>query len=114
MCWWNRPTYRVFVFPGPRSWPLPWSPALNLYFPALALNIYLLAPALNLFIPDLALSLGLPVHRFTVKVCYSDSVYLYVHYICLRTFFLSKLWEKSKLQLFEISSQDIFSIFLIF
>ena len=43
----------------------------------------------------------------------SDSVYLYMYYICLCTCFLSKLLEISKLQLFEISSKEIFSIFLI-
>ena len=51
--------------------------------PAVALvpgsNLYLTAPAPNLYFtsPVLALNLCLLVLRFTVKVCYSDSVYLY-------------------------------------
>ena len=35
------------------------------------------ALALNLLLPALVLNLCLPVLRFTVKICYSYSVYLY-------------------------------------
>ena len=41
------------------------------------------------------------------------STYMCTIYIRLCTYFLGKMWEISKLQLFEISSQEIFSIFLI-
>ena len=58
--------HRVFAFPRPR--PELWLSAPYLYFMALAHNLYL---------PALALNLCLPVLRFTVKVCYSYSVYLY-------------------------------------
>ena len=85
--------YGVFVF----SFPCP----LTLIF-----NLYLLATFLSLFLPTLTLNLCLPVLRFTVKVCYCYSVYLL---IC--TYFLSIMWEISKL--FEIFSQGILSIFLI-
>ena len=49
-----------------------------LCFPALAAgpNLYLTAPAPNLYFTAPALNLCLPVLRFTVKVCYSYSVYL--------------------------------------
>ena len=61
---------RVFVFPGPRLPALALAPApdLNLYFPA---------PASNLYLPALVLNFCLPLPRFTVKICYSYSVYLY-------------------------------------
>ena len=55
----------------------PSAPALNLYFLAPGPNLYLPAPAFNLFLPVLVLTLCLPVLRFTDKVCYSYSVYLY-------------------------------------
>ena len=38
---------------------------------------------------------------------------IYSYYIICMTVPLSKMWEISKLQLFEISSQEIFTIFLI-
>ena len=50
------------------SWPPAPGPGPNLYFTAPVLNLYLPAPALNLCSPVL---------HFTVKVCYSYSVYLY-------------------------------------
>ena len=95
------------------------APSYNLYFTAPALNLYLLASAFNLC---------LPVLRFTVKACYSYSVYLYklqsqeterlsVSYdyaytqrLLICTNLLSVMWEISKLQLFEISSQEILLI----
>ena len=66
---------RVFMFASPRLWP--WPPPLDLHLSAPALNLYFPAPALNLFLPALVLILCLPVLRFTVRVCYSYSVYLY-------------------------------------
>ena len=48
-----------------------------LCFPAPGPNLYLTAPAPNLYFTAPALNLCLPVLRFTVKVCYSYSVYLY-------------------------------------
>ena len=56
----------VSLPPGPQF--VLTGPALNFHFPA---------PALNLFLPALALNLCLPVLRFTVKVCYSCSVYIH-------------------------------------
>ena len=55
--------------PGPRSQPWPWPavPAPNLFFTALALNFFLPASVLNSC---------LSVLRLTVKVCFSNSVYL--------------------------------------
>ena len=83
----NTPLNGYLSFPGPGSdpgrWPRPWSPVINLYLPTSALNLYfpaptanlcLPAPTLNLFLPP---NLCLPVLRFTVKICYSYSVYLY-------------------------------------
>ena len=68
----------VFVFPSP--WPGPWLLALNLYFPAPALIcIYWPWPSIC-FLPDLLLNLCLPVLFFTVKVCYSYSVYLEMYW----------------------------------
>ena len=82
---------------------LPTSPALNLYLPP---------PAVNLFLPALALNLCSPNLRFIVKVCYSCSVYLHKLSVDLYVLtFLSIMWQTSIL--FNISSQQIFSIFLI-
>ena len=94
--------------PGPGSQLYLPAPALNLYFQSPTSNLYLPVPALNLFLPDLTLNLRLPVLRFTAKVCYIYSVYLYLHYIRLCTYFLGKMWEISKLHLFEISHKRYF------
>ena len=48
-----------------------------LCFPAPGLNLYLTVPVLNLYLPIPALNFCLPVLCFTVKACYSYSVYLY-------------------------------------
>ena len=56
------------------------APGPNLSLTAPALNLCLTAPAFNLYLPAPALSLCLPVLRFTVKGCYSYSVYLYKPY----------------------------------
>ena len=52
-------------------------PGRDLYLTALAPNLYLTAPAINLYLPALTHNLCLPVLRFTVKIFYSYSVYLY-------------------------------------
>ena len=64
----------TYLKQGSGSRPQP--PALNLYFPAQVPNFYLPVPALNFFLLALVLNLCFPVLRFTVKVCYSYSVYL--------------------------------------
>ena len=52
-------------------------PGPNLYLTTPTPNLYFTAPALNLYVPVPALNLCSPVLRFTVKVCYSYSVYLH-------------------------------------
>ena len=92
--------------PGPGP-----GPGRNLYLAAPVPNFYFTAPALNLYLRAPALNLCLPILRFAVKVCYSCSVCLYKLSVC--TNLLSIIWAISELQLFEISSQEIFPIFLI-
>ena len=76
--------YDVFVFPGPRAW----SPTLvpgpqfsgfgpQIVFSGLGPQFGFTGPPLNLFLPALAINLSLLVLRITAKVCYSYSVYLY-------------------------------------
>ena len=90
------------------------APGPNLYLTALAPNLYFTTPILNLYLPAPALSLRSPVLRFTIKVCYSYSVCLYKLSVFLYVLTcLSIMWAISKLQLFEISSQEFLSIFFI-
>ena len=82
-----------------------------LCFPAPGPNLFLTAPALNLYLLASALNSCLPVLRFTVKVCYSYNVYL--DKLSVYLYLLRLMWATSKLKLFEIYSQEIFSILLI-
>ena len=52
-------------------------PGPNLYLTTPAPNLSFTAPSLNSYLPAPALNLCFPAVRFTVKACYTYSVYLY-------------------------------------
>ena len=93
--------YWIFVFPG--HWPWPWPPS--------SISIYWSPASMCIYWPQSLICVCL---FFTTKVCYSYNVYLYklsLYKLLTCTYFLSIIWEISKL--FEISSKELFSIFLI-
>ena len=67
------------------SLPPALAPGPNLYLTIQAPNLYFTAFVLSLYLPAPILTLCFTALRFTVKVCYSYSVYLYV--------LISIMWE---------------------
>ena len=108
---------RVFVFSGPLPWPWPLAPAL-----APGPNLYLTTPAPNLYWrPRLSICIYLPRPSICVRLFFVlqlkfvivTCLLIWTQRLIICTKLLSIMWATSKLQLFEISAQEILSIFLI-
>ena len=82
------------------SLPPALAPGPNLYLTIQAPNLYFTAFVLSLYLPALTLTLCFTALRFTVKVCYSYSVYLY-NFSPYLYVLISIMWGINKLQLFE-------------